>query len=225
MDEQNIHFLHIGKCAGTQIKSVISQINSNLGSQLILAHPHRITLGMLPQNAPFFFSIRNPTSRFMSGFYSRKRKGLPRYNIGWTKYEAYAFSVFEHANDLAEALFSDGALGQQAISAIGSIRHVSQNQLNWFVRFGSFLTVRPPVWIIRQENFEKDLNNFLIRAHAGDLTAKIVLDPKHQHANDYEQVPKLSAKAQENLRQWYIQDVKFYELCEAWLASQEANGL
>ncbi len=224
MVEQNIHFLHIGKCAGTQIKSVISQINSNHGSQLIFAHPHRITLGMLPQNAPFFFSIRNPTSRFLSGFYSRKRKGFPRYNIEWTKYEAYAFSVFEHANELAEALFSDGTLGQQAIAAMGSIGHVSQNQLNWFVRFGSFLTVRPPIWIIRQEHFGRDLNNFLIRAHLGDLAPKIILDPKNQHANDYEKVPKLSTKAQENLRQWYIQDVKFYELCETWLASQEANG-
>ena len=107
---------------------------------------------------------------------------------------------------------------------MGSIGHVSQNQLNWFVRFGFFLTIRPPIWIIRQEHFVQDLNTFLRRAHLWDLAPKIILDPKNRHANDYEQVPKLSAKARENLRQWYIQDVKFYELCETWLANEEANS-
>src|SRR5215469_6421945 len=99
-----IHFLHIGKNAGTQIKFVAQQINQNDENCRIVTHPHEVKLGHLPQGARYFFSIRNPLTRFKSAFYSRKRKGLPRFFLDWSAEEKQVFSSFEHANDLAEAL-------------------------------------------------------------------------------------------------------------------------
>jgi len=75
----DIHFLHIGKCAGTQILSITKQVNAKTSGRKIRKHGHDVFLRHLPEEADFFFSIRDPTSRFRSGFYSRKRKGPPRH--------------------------------------------------------------------------------------------------------------------------------------------------
>ena len=73
-----VHFLHLGKNAGTTIKALVRKINQEAKTTLIAAHGHRITLSDLPKDAVYFFSIRDPIARFYSGFYSRKRKGAPR---------------------------------------------------------------------------------------------------------------------------------------------------
>jgi hypothetical protein len=200
-----IHFLHIGKTAGTQIREV-------LGSR-ILSHGHDVTLAELPARCRYFFSIRQPESRFVSGFYSRKRQGQPRYFFPWSTEEQRAFSEFEHANDLAEALYER----PEALEAITSIRHTAQHQIDWFVRHGQIFDLHPPVWIVRQEQFEVDFDEFCRRAGLG----RVPLPPSRSHANDYSTVPPLSAKASKNLRRWYSRDLAFYEACEQWMARED----
>src|SRR5262249_46523580 len=126
--KRTIHFLHISKNAGTQIKFVVQQINRNNENYRIEAHPHRIGLKHLPPSADYFFSIRNPYTRFQSGFYSRKRKGAPRLFIDWSPEEEETFSNFEHANDLAEALFEDSTRGYLAFAAMRAIPHLQIQQ-------------------------------------------------------------------------------------------------
>jgi hypothetical protein len=131
-----LHFLHIGKCAGTQIKALAEKINANNPDVRIMAHPHRVTLANLPPDAEYFFSIRSPDTRFVSGFYSRKRKGRPRYHVEWSANEKQAFDSFEQANNLAEALFEDGDAGFCAFAAIKSIEHVAIDQSDYFRSLG-----------------------------------------------------------------------------------------
>ena len=216
---QKIHFLHIGKNAGTQVKLISNQINALVGHQVIVKHPHDVFLKDLPLGDAYFFSIRNPVSRFRSGFYSRKRKGRPRFNSEWTPHEQLAFSEFEHANDLAENLFQPGEKGRQATAAMKSISHASQNQSDWFSGHGNFLRVRPPIWIIRQENFEADLRKLISLAFPGfdESVIHISADDVSSHKNDYSNVPALSARAKENLTAWYAQDVEFFDMCSEWI--------
>ena len=115
---RTVHFLHLRKNAGTQIKFVAQQINENNENCWVESHKHRVRLNDLPPEAEHFFSIRDPITRFKSAFYSRKRKGQPRIFIDWSPEEKEIFSTFEHANDLAEALFEDSSRGSLAFGAM-----------------------------------------------------------------------------------------------------------
>ena len=78
------------------------------------------------------FALRDPLTRFISGFYSGLRKGAPRYDIGWSKGEKRAFSWFSTPQELADALASpDPTLRGQAEFAMRLIRHVSKPRMRW----------------------------------------------------------------------------------------------
>lgn len=220
---REIAFLHIGKNAGTQIMHLAEQIKAH--GLVIHQLSHATKLYQVPDKIDYFFSIRNPVSRFKSGFYSRKRKGQPRIYVEWTRAEAMAFGKFEHANDLAEALFRPDALGFAAAQAIGAIRHTSMQQIDWFERVG-FLDARPPVWIVRQENFEPDFDRFLARMGLPLTCSKLqpARDAAAAHRNDYSQVPELSDLAKDNLRRWYVRDFVFYDLCVQWMKDKDPKA-
>lgn len=216
-----VHFLHIGKTAGTQFARVADQINAAEVPVRIVTHRHWRRLRDLPEGARYAFSIRSPVGRFRSGFYSRKRKGRPRTHVPWTDHEARAFAAFEHANDLAEALFDPGPRGRLALAAMKSIQHLSMAQVEWFDLRGNFLALDPPIAILRQERFAADLDRFLA---AIGFDGRITLDddPVAAHRNDYDGTPALSARACENVNAWYAPDVAFYAMCEAWM--EETRG-
>jgi len=220
-----IHFLHIGKCAGTQIKNAAEIINAQSADLRIIKHGHDTYLDDIPTDERYFFAIRDPISRFRSGFYSRLRRGQPLHDYAWSSGEAAAFARFEHANALAEALFADGETGRHAFMAMKSIRHAAQNQVDWFARFGDIFVSRPPIWVLRQEHFSDDLA--VLSARIGVDLRQVVeergRDSSARHANDYAGVPAFSPEAKANLARWYAQDIAFYGLCEWWIGDQLAG--
>ena len=219
----SVHYLHVGKAAGTQIKHVIEQVNQPRLAGKLVAHNHEIGLADLPHDDDYFFSTQDPATRFKSGFYSRLRKGQPRIYVEWSEHERLAFEQFPHANDLAESLFLTGQKGQNATAAIRSIRLCSRNLVDWFKFCGNLFEVRPPIWIIRQENFSADLDIFLKRiGHDGPLD--LVTGETASHANDYDDIPNLSDTAKTNLHRWYAQDYEFLEMCEAWMDENIDNA-
>ena len=212
----NVNFLHISKCAGTEIKRYIENINIKFPNVLIKSHWHDVNLDQIPEGEHYFFSIRNPTTRFVSEFYSRKRKGRPKYDSEWSFQESSAFAKFPHANLLAESLFLNSIEGDAARRAMSSIGFLWKNQIDWFSQQANFLITRPPLHIIRQENFNKDLSSLLRKLEIGPrLTLK--QDFILSHMNDYSDVPKLSDLAMANLAQWFEQDFKFYQSCCDWI--------
>lgn len=214
-NSDDIVFLHIGKNAGTQIMHVARQLHE-YGISVKKAG-HRVKLLDLPKGTSYFFSIRNPANRFISGFYSRKRKGLPRIYSEWSDHEAAAFQKFEHANELAEDLFLTGAQGDFARSAIKSISHTGMQQIDWFQGY-AFLELWPPLAIIRQESLNKDMQKFLDLFDVGVNISRFLTNDKVQaHANNYDLLPPLSNLGIENLKKWYIQDYMFYDMCENWI--------
>jgi hypothetical protein len=218
-----VHFLHIGKNAGSQLSYLFPRINKQdkVGIRL-RKEGHKVTLAMLPPDARYFISIRDPISRFRSGFYSRKRKGKPLYDVEWTADEALAFENFEHANELAEALFLDTERGVAATAAMRSISHLAMNQVDWFPQRGFLFRNRPPVWILRTESFESDLRILLDRLGI-DAEVETTRDEVSSHRNDYSNVPPLSELAVENLKRWYAQDFAFCAMCRDWLNRETAQ--
>jgi hypothetical protein len=218
----SIHFLHIGKNAGTQVSNISSQLHALPTKRKIIKQNHDVFLKNIPERDDYFFSIRNPISRFKSGFYSRKRKGQRRIYAEWSAHDELSFSEFEHANDLAESLFETGEYGRKAWGSMKSIRHTAQNQSDWFYSCGNFLRVRPPIWIIRQESFEKDIRKFIFLAFPDVNLSDIDFSVDHisSHANNYSSIPPLSKKANENLTAWYAQDLSFYDMCNDWIEKE-----
>ena len=191
-----IHYLHIGKTAGTTIKDFIKKHNE-IGENKIIAHPHEIVLARIPAEDTYFFSIRDPITRFKSAFYSRKRKGQPRILVEWTKNETVAFQTFEHANDLAEALYEETDLGLKAFNAMQSITHIKSFQYQWVHSF-EYLKRRPPFFILKQETLNEDMKALQVKLGLKDILP-LDDDPVRSHKNSYEKVPALSEKAVSNL--------------------------
>lgn len=216
---REVYFLHIGKAAGSQVKQMMAQVNAESVDIRFRALTHDVVLADLPEPSDYFFSIRNPVTRFRSGFYSRKRFGRPLNDIPWTPHEATAFGNFEHATELADALFAPGETGLKAAAAMKSIRHTAQDQIDWFALAGDIFTVRPPVWVLRQEHLEADMKILFDRLGL-EFTPKPRSDAKGSHANDYSDVPELSETGIANLKLWYAQDFAFYDAVETWMASQ-----
>jgi len=222
-DEQAryVEFLHISKTAGGQIKHVAKQINQATDSVFIRTHGHPKTLMALRAGHRYFFSIREPVSRFRSAFYWCKTGEFHSAPRDLEPDEAAAFAHFPEANDLAEALFDDGKRGQQARAAIMSINHCFTSQVDWMRGRGAFLDLRPPVWIIRQERFDDDLKEFMARI--GFEGAISLSDDRDQaHRVDHSAAPAISPRGAENLRAWYVQDVHFHRACCDWL---DAGGV
>ena len=208
-NSNKIAFLHISKTAGTQIMHVAHQLEKY--GVFIWKYKHSIKLFNLPLNTKYFFSIRNPTTRFVSGFYSRKRKK------NHSQHEKITFERFEHANDLAENLFAEGKSGISARNAIQSIKHNAMLQIDWFQRF-SYFELQPPITIIRQEHFETDMQRLLELLNVNlEVSNLISNDSDISHKNQYKEIPPLSEKSLKNLEKWYLQDYMFYEMCESWL--------
>ena len=66
---------------------------------------HNVKLKNLAIGSKYIINCRNPIDRFVSGFYSRKRKGK-KGTSDWSKAEKLSFKMFEDANNLAESLSS-----------------------------------------------------------------------------------------------------------------------
>ncbi|MBE0470642.1 MAG: sulfotransferase family 2 domain-containing protein [Methyloprofundus sp.] len=213
---ETIEFLHIGKNGGTAIMNLMRQINAECKEPYFFnKNNHSINLADIPLNHRYFFSVRSPLSRFSSAFYSRKRKGQPRIYREWRPEEEVAFSNFEHANDLAESLFSEGDIGLKAFSAMRSISHLKKFQYNWFNQIDYMFYERPPIYILRQESLSSDIDILMSKLGIStdlDLTS----DPLHAHKTDYSAIPALSEQAKKNLEKWYEADLFFVNTVNKW---------
>lgn len=214
---RKVHFLHVGKCAGTAIKDLAAQINALPAGPRIIPHGHARKLAELPEDAEYFFSARHPISRFKSAFSMRKRKEQPRLYREWTEGEREAFLRFPEANDLAESLFAPGPLGRQAFAAMQSIGHMHFQHIRFKVR--DIFSARPPLCVLRQEQLSHDVGH-LLRRLGVDGKASLPADLSRAHRSDSAQSSPLSEKALANLTTWYAADIEYYRLIDAWMNEQ-----
>jgi hypothetical protein len=208
-EQPRLHFLHAGKTGGTAIKSALGPV-ARSGRFHIELHKHRTRLQDLPAGELFFFAIRDPISRFVSGFFSRQRQGQPRIFRPWREGEARAFQRFATASQLAEQIFED----EHAAAAMRDIGHVNRSYWYWFGDEESFLARAADLFFIaRQSQLDDDFRTLagLLRLPPGvTLPADEVL--AHRNPQDIDR--RLSTRAKANLLRWYARDFAFVELCE-----------
>jgi hypothetical protein len=205
------HFLHIGKTGGSAIKEAIHL--SNCCSYELILHRHNTTLFDIPLGERVIFFVRDPISRFVSGFYSRQRKGQPRYFQPWSDLEARAFSAYSTANELARDLNSENAdrVGTATI-AMQSIQHVCDSYWNWFGDKSTFEQRLPCIMFVgSQENMSEDFST-LKKLLGIDNDIALPTDPVLAHRNPSSVDCQLEDRARRALTDWYLKDYEFLEL-------------
>lgn len=128
--------LHIGKTGGTYLKSRIAAMPRRFREQLIMPPAHALSIDKARRQYPWrnvVYTIREPSSLFVSAFNSRLREGQPRRLVPHTGAEKIAFSHFSTPNELAEALASPDPVrrgeAEQAMTAISHLRRCYSHYL------------------------------------------------------------------------------------------------
>lgn len=212
---KQLHFIHIGKTAGTALKHALSDYSKNKSTQIHL-QGHDFKLTDVPLSEYCFFSVREPIDRFVSGFYSRLRQGKPKYNSKWSASEEIAFSLFETPNKLAKDLYSDNWQKRvNAEYAMLSIQHVNSSYWDWFIDERYLLSRKKSIgFIFKQTNLNSDFENFKksfsISNHAS-LPEKNSVDA---HSNSVSIDTSLDEVALTNLKKWYVKEYHFLNLLE-----------
>ena len=208
-----VHFLHIGKTGGTAFKHAVRAASPPPSRHVIHLHPHRVVLRDVPEGERFLFFLRDPVTRFVSGFYSRQREGRPRYRARWSPEECKAFERFPTPDALALALSADREEGMLARAAMRNIRHVRDGYWKWFESEEYLRSrVQDLFFIGFQETLARDFE--ILKSRLG-LPGRLALpdDAVEAHVTPPGLDRGLRAEAVENLRKWYEEDYRFLDLC------------
>jgi len=211
--KQVLHFLHVSKTGGTAIKHVL-KLHLATPEYAIVLHGHRQTLRDVQKGDKVIFCLRDPISRFVSGFYSRLRQGQPRYFVRWSADEEIAFRHFDTPNRLALALSSaDGEERTQAEKEMRGIGHVKDGYARWLENEEYLLSRLPDIFLIGfQESLAQDFE--LLRTKLGIMTnVQLPTDDVTAHRSPQNLDMKLDEEAIENLKRWYAADLRLFALC------------
>jgi len=209
-----IHFIHIGKTGGTAVKHALRQ-HTRGERYLMQLHFHDVELRDIPMGEKVIFFVRDPIKRFVSAFYDRQRKGLPRHYAPWSREEESAFREFGSANDLAKSLSSlDSEKKRKAQKAMDSIYHVNSSFWDWFDNESYFLSRLSDIFFIGfQETLDKDFGKLREKLHLSE-DVKLPVDDMQSHKIPGHFDKFLEEEALLNLQVWYAKDYAFYNLCK-----------
>ncbi|WP_348253932.1 sulfotransferase family 2 domain-containing protein [Leptolyngbya sp. AS-A5] len=218
--KQFVHYLHIGKTGGTAFHKAVEP-NLITDRYRIILHGHPFKLMDVPGGEKVIFFLRDPISRFASGFYSRQRQGLPRDFNPWRPNEAISFNRFQSPQALAAALSSDDAeLREAAHYAMTNIGHVKSHFWDWFKDENYFLSRWADILFIGfQESFDSD---FAKLKQILQLPDTVVLPQSDEKTNRSPIGINLtfSETERQNLLEWYAADYQFLDLCKRLLAQE-----
>ena len=216
-----IHLLHVRKTGGTALWHAL-EAHARTEACTIVHHPHGTLLRHVPPGDKVIFFLREPITRFVSGFYCRQRQGLPRYNSPWKPGERVAFARFQTPNELARALSSvDRVQRELAWAAMGNIEHLCST-LTWLEGEAYLRSRLPDVFYIGfQETLSDDFERLKRKL---DLPAHLRLsdDAAAAHRNSSHLDYHLDDVAVANLRAWYEADQHVFDFCREQAA--EVNG-
>jgi hypothetical protein len=219
-----VHFLHIGKTGGSAVKSALHRAISP--RYRLLLHGHGRLLTDVPAGDKCIFFVRDPLSRFISGFYSRQRQGLPRYRIPWSPGEEDAFQRFASPKALAAALSSsDADIRHAAVAAMNSIQHVRDSYGKWF-RDGEYLVSRfsDILFVGSQERLNEDFDRLReLLGLPGDC--ELPQDDLGAHRNPRGLDTSLDDPAKANLLAWYADDYRLLKALRGRFANLPAYAL
>jgi hypothetical protein len=204
-----IHFLHIGKTGGSALKHALART----GISRVVLHEHSVTLADVPPGESVFFFVRNPVTRFVSGFFSRQRQGQPRYFSPWSEREAIAFGRFGSPNELALGLASSTSEERAAaIVAMNDIEHVRDSYWRWLGSPTSLLARSADILFIgQQEHLQSDC--VILAEHLNVRGLELPDDEVAAHRNPAHLDTSFSPGAVDNLTHWYRQEFDAINVC------------
>jgi hypothetical protein len=214
--EAKYSFLHIGKTGGTAVRAAIREHNHSSNGNRITVFGHHDTFQKIvdgDKTSQLFFFVREPVSRFISGFYSRMRRG--RFgNKELAAEEIRAFEQFKTPNALAEALNADdGDIKASAEQAMENIQHVKKPLARYIGPLSLLESEQKRLFFIGDQ---KQLSSdFAILKKAIGLRDDINLPEEdvsiHKAPDGLDRT--LSETAIANLRRHYQDDYPIYEWC------------
>lgn len=215
---RHLHYIHVGKCAGRSIKKVIhlasSEFDIKNAKYKLIPHTHFFAIGSLPIGSSAFISIRDPISRFVSAFESRKHK----LNNASTQYvgDAWVFKKYPDVNCFAESLFADECY-KQAVSALPHIRQPLDYFLGKECNENSINKIKV---VLEQESLVSDLE-FLLKISYPKVSPNMYSMLKDLRENSNTRftskttaqiVQSLSSLAHANLNKLLENDYRIYNL-------------
>lgn len=211
------HFIHIGKTGGIAIKEAIAphiyyREPFEFGDYNVFCHPHAVTLHHVPVGDKVFFSVRDPVSRFISGFNGRQRCDQPRLYSPWTEQEARVFKTFSTPNALAEALSSsDSNARAEAQAAMRDVRHF-RSYWEWFgTEKYLFKRLDDLFLVMFQEALDRD---FAILTHLLGKQVELPHNDVSANRDPAQNASQLTELGVANLRAWYEDDYTFLHICK-----------
>lgn len=213
------HFLHINKAAGSAVKETL--FSHRITEKYVLKlHNHSTKLTDIPEGEKFFFFLRDPITRFISGFNQQLNRGAPKYETEWSAEEEKIFAVFDSAEKLALALGDeDRSFRQLAEMGMTHINHVRTTYADWFVSDEYFSSRRNDLLFIGfQEHMDRDfplLAEILALPSGTSLPRDPVMANRSEGLDERKKKRSktLSPLAIQNLKKWYAKDIAFYEKC------------
>lgn len=209
-------FVHIGKTGGSAIKEAIKKDLELTGKRKVAVLGHRAKLPEIVEKGlkhDLCFTVREPVSRFISGFNSRLRGGRDGMH-SWKPRELPVFERFSSPNELAEALSSaDEATRTAAKAAMKSISHLKRDLTHHFGSVDLLEGIRDRiVFIGHLPSLDEDFKMF--RTIVGlSPDAELPKDEVGAHRAPDTLVKKLSPLGEENVRKHYRKDYPIYEWC------------
>ena len=206
-----IHFLHIGKTGGTALRYALKGVVDSPYGQ-VKCHSHATRLCDIPIGEKVIFFLRDPLKRFYSGFYSRKRKGKPRYYSEWSEDEEIAFELFDTPSDILDfACSSDISLKQKAIHALQSIDHIKDHYSYWLDSFDYLRERKNDVlYVGKLETLASDYETIKLILNI-PLTNELPTSDVEAHINPSYQQPTLGLAQQAFFNSWYAFDIEVYQ--------------
>lgn len=211
-----VHFLHISKTGGTALRHTLRKQQPGRGFHAVF-HPHEVTLRDIPRGEKVVFFLRDPCSRYVSGFMSRRQQGRPRYNVPWNAEEQAAFGRFDSPQSLAGALSSDDAdTRAAAAAAMRHIRLISDRYSYWLQDEGYLEARRQDIFHVGlQETLQADFE--WLRAALGfDPGLVLPTDPVQAHRGVAATGRELGGDARRNIERWYREDARLLAWCRAY---------
>jgi hypothetical protein len=216
-----VHFLHVSKAGGSALRHAIRASRAQAGGRLsspwgrLRSHDHSFRFMDVGSDDMAVITLRDPVTRFVSGFLSRLRKGAPRYYNEWTANEGRSFEWFSSPRELADALAeSSGEPRERAEFSMRSIRHVRDPMTYWTGDAG-YVRERAEnvLYVARQETLDTDWEFLkeLLDLPRGQMLPR---DPVAAHRSTDEVDREISPKGVKALQEWYAADYGLLELAE-----------
>lgn len=207
---KSYHFVHIGKTGGTMVWTALSEAYGDavLEEHGIHLHGHDFRLGDGPEDACYFFFVRDPIERWVSGWLSRFRRGCPAHCQRWSPAESRLYTKWRTPSALAEAMgSSDPVTAAKAQEANNATLHTSYGFAHYLPNLEQLLP--RIVFVGRTEELDSDLPRLCRRLGLPERSLDPV--PEHQNPAELEWMKAISGKANSTLTHFLERDYSILE--------------